>query len=278
MHGEAIGVNSQIATLTGDYNGIGFALPSNEAKFVTEQILAQGRVRRGFLGVTLESVRAEFARVYHLPDAKGAVIADMQPSSADQTTPAAKAGLQVNDVIVEFNGQPVQDSNDLIAKVAASNVGQTVTLTVLRDVEGKLDKRTLSATLAERPDFSARGSETTPKEKVDDTKSNSARLGLTLAELTTQMIEDKHLNGVKGLFVKDVDPNGLAADFPESTRVVAGEVITRINRVPVATLAEFQRVLDTLKPGDPVVLNLSRYDRRGERAGIVQRIVQFTYQ
>ena len=77
---------------------------------------------------------------------------------------------------------------------------------------------------------------------------------------------------------KDVDPNGLAADLPEPVRVVTGEVITRINRVPVTTLAEFQRVLDSLKPGDPVVLNLSRYDRRGERAGIIQRIVQFTYQ
>ena len=278
MHGEAIGVNSQIATLTGDYNGIGFALPSNEAKFVAGQILSQGKVRRGFLGVTLESVRAEFARVYRLPEAKGAVIADMQPAENGQSTPAAKAGLQVNDVIVEFNGQPVQDSNDLIAKVAGTNVGQTVTLTLLRDVEGKLDRRTVSATLVERPDLSARSGDVSPKTKPEEVKTISARLGLTLGELTQQMIEEKHLNGVKGLFVKEVDPNGLAADLPESVRVVTGEVITRINRVPVTTLAEFQRVLDSLKPGDPVVLNLSRYERRMERAGIVQRIVQFTYQ
>src|SRR5262244_1143451 len=275
MHGEVIGVNSQIATLNGDYNGIGFALPSNEAKFVAEQILSQGKVRRGFLGVTLESVRAEFARVYRLPDAKGAVIADMQPPQPDQITPAIKAGLQINDVIVEFNGQPVQDSNDLIARVAGTNVGQTVTLTILRDVEGKLERRTVSATLAERPNFSARNGDRGPKEKPEETRSNSARLGLTLAELTPQMIEDKHLNGVKGLYVKEVDPNGLAADLPESERVVDSEVITRINRVPVTTLAEFERVLNSLKPGDPVVLNLSRYDRRGEKAGIVQRIVQF---
>lgn len=278
MHGEAIGVNSQIATLTGDYNGIGFALPSNEAKFVAEQILSQGKVRRGFLGVTLESVRSEFARVYRLPDAKGAVIADMQPAENGQLTPAAKAGLQVNDVIVEFNGQPVQDSNELIAKVAGTNVGQTVTLTLLRDVEGKLDRRTVNATLVERPDLSARSGDISPKKKTEEVKTNSARLGLTLGELTQQMIEEKHLTGVKGLFVKDVDPNGLAADLPESVRVVTGEVITRINRVPVTTLAEFQRVLDSLKTGDPVVLNLSRYERRMERAGIVQRIVQFTYQ
>jgi serine protease Do len=104
MHGEAVGVNSQIATLTGDYNGIGFALPSNEAKFVTEQILAKGKVQRGFLGVTLESVHAEFARVYHLPDARGAIVVDMPPNLSGQLTPASKAGIQVNDVIIEFNG------------------------------------------------------------------------------------------------------------------------------------------------------------------------------
>src|SRR5207237_8548930 len=129
MHGEAIGVNSQIATLTGDYNGIGFALPSNEAKFVTEQILSQGKVRRGFLGVSLESVRAEFARVYRLPDAKGAVVVDMPPDRSGEATPAAKAGIQINDVIVEFTGQPVQDSIDLIAKVASTKVERHLNVT-----------------------------------------------------------------------------------------------------------------------------------------------------
>jgi len=278
MHGEAIGVNSQIATLTGDYNGIGFALPSNEARFVASQILAQGKVRRGFLGVTLESVRAEFARVYRLPDAKGAVVADIQPERNGQPTPAVKAGLQINDVIVEFNGQPVQDSNDLIAKVAATKVGEAVGLTFLRDMDGKPDRRTVTVNLVERPDFTARDADIVPKDKPDATKVNGARLGLTLAELTPQLIDEKHLNGVKGLFVKDVDPAGVAGDLPESVRVVSGEVVTRINRVPVATLADFQRVVDSLKPGDPVVLNLSRYVRQSDRAGIVQRIVQLTYQ
>lgn len=275
MHGEAIGVNSQIATLTGDYNGIGFALPSNEAKFVTEQILAQGKVRRGFLGVTLESVRAEFARVYHLPDAKGAVVVDMPPDRGGQTTPAAKAGIQVNDVIVEFNGQPVQDSNDLIAKVAATNVGQNVNLTYLRDVDGKLERRTAIAMLADRSESIARDNDVAPREKPEKDKSNSARLGLTLSELTPQIIEDKHLNGIKGLYVKEVDPNGLAADV-RPQEVQAGEVITRINRVPVTTLADFQHVIESLKPGDPIVLNLSSYFRQQNR--ISTRIVQFTYQ
>jgi len=276
MHGEAIGVNSQIATLTGDYNGIGFALPSNEAKFVSEQILGGGKVKRGYLGVTLAPVQGEFARVYGLAEAKGAIIADVQPDRNGQLTPAAKAGLQVNDVVVQFNGQPVQDSNDLIAKVAGTEVGQNVALTVLREVDGKLDRRTIDVSLGERPNFLARDSEMpTPREKDPGVKTNSARLGLTLAEITPQLVTEKHLNGVKGLYVKEVDPNGLAADI-RPNEIVPSEIITRINRVPVTTLADFQRAINSLKPGDAIVLNLSRYDRGSDR--IVSRIVQFTYQ
>jgi serine protease Do len=276
MHGEAIGVNSQIATLTGDYNGIGFALPSNEAKFVCEQILSGGKVKRGFLGVTLDSVRGEFARIYKLPDARGAIVADLPPDPGGQLTPAAKAGLQTNDVIVEFNGQPVKDSNDLIAKVAGAAVGQAVVLTFLRDVDSKLERRSVNVTLAERPDFFAGDVEiVSPKEKPENVKTSTGRIGLTLGELTPQQITEKHLDGVKGLYVKEVDPNGLAADI-RPVEINPGEVVTRINRVPVATLADFQRVAESLRPGDAVVLNLSRFDRKYNR--VAQRIVQFTYQ
>ena len=274
MHGEVIGVNSQIATLTGDYNGIGFALPSNEAKFVSHQILTNGKVRRGYLGVSLESVRAEFARIYGLPEAKGAIVADMPPDRNSRSTPAAKAGLQINDVIVEFNGQAVQNSQDLIAKVAGAGVGQSVSITFLRDVDGKLDHRTVSVVLGDRSDFLEDNDGIAPKEKTDTPKAGTSKIGLTLGELTPQLITDMHLNGVKGLYIKSVDPNGLAADV-RPNEINSGEVVTRINRVPVTTLADFQRVVDSLKPGDAIVLNLSRYDRR---LGLVQRIVQFTYQ
>src|SRR5688572_24767099 len=276
MRGEVIGVNSQIATLNGDYNGIGFALPSNEAKFVCDQILANGKVKRGYLGVTLDSVKSEFARVYSLADARGAIVADIQVEQRDgEPTPAAKAGLRVNDIIVEFNGQPVQDAQDLIAKVAGTAIGRTVNLTYLRDVDGKLEMRSVSVALGERPDFSVRDEAVAGKEKSESTKTSTARLGLTLGELTPQLVADKRLTGVKGLFIKEVDPNGLVADV-RPVDVKVGEVITRINRVPVATLADFQRVIDTLKPGDAIVFNLSRYDHGAKR--VVQRIVQFTYE
>jgi serine protease Do len=282
MKGEVIGINSQIATSTGDYNGIGFALPATEANFVYRQIVSQGRVRRGYLGVTLESVKEEFARVYGLPEAKGAIIMDVQQTKDGQPTPAAKAGLLSNDVITEFNGQQVLSAQDLIQKVAATPVGEPATLTYYRDIDGKLDKRSANVVLGERPPTSSiRNSEdrTGIKDKATDAKANGLHLGIKLAELTQQLVAEKHLGGLRGLYVKEVDPNGLAAEVRQAGGQQAlgeGDVITRINRVPVTTLAEFERMLNSLKPGDPIVLHVSRYARDADR--VDQRIVQFTYQ
>jgi S1-C subfamily serine protease len=180
-------------------------------------------------------------------------------------------------VIIEFNGQPVQSAQDLIARVAGAAVGQTVAITYLRDTDGKLERRTANVTLGERPDFYARDGEIVePKVKTDSARTGGTRLGLTLSELTPQQITEKHLTGVKGLFIKEVDPNGLAADV-RPNEIIPGEVVTRINRVPVATLADFQRVVDSLKAGDAIVLNLSHFERAPTNR-VVQRIVQFTYQ
>jgi serine protease Do len=282
MRGEVIGINSQIATSTGDYNGIGFALPAVEANFVYRQILAQGKVRRGYLGVTLESVKDEYARVYGLAAAKGAIIMDVQPTKDGQPTPAAKAGMQSNDIITEFNGQPVDSAQDLIQKVAGSPIGESASFTFLRDRDGKLEKMTASIVLGERPKPQQLSDLDTSlllkeKSKEADPKGNGLHLGVTLAELTQQMITEKHLTGVRGLYVKDVDPNGLAAEVRNTTGQQAlneGDVITRINRVPVTTLADFQRVIGGLKSGDPIVLQVSRY----VRDRVTTRIVQFTYQ
>src|SRR5947209_3509974 len=147
MRGEVIGINSQIATSTGDYNGIGFALPANIASSVFKQLMTAGKVRRGYLGVYLDSVKPEFARVYEMAAAKGAIIKDV----ANDKGPAEKAGMQTNDIIVEYNGQEVADAQDLINKVASTPVGQTVPVAYLREVNGKLERRTASVTVGERP-------------------------------------------------------------------------------------------------------------------------------
>ena len=276
MRGEVIGINSQIATSTGDYNGIGFALPSNEADFVYRQIVSVGKVQRGYLGINPESVKEQFARVYGLPEAKGAVVIDMPAKEG----PAAKAGIQVNDILVEFNGQPIVNAQDLIVKVAGTPVGQTVPIVYLREVNGNLERRTTNVTLGERPSNLRSRDDVAANLKAKEAQpGGNLRLGITLAELTPSIAAAANLTGVRGLLVKEIDPNGIIADVRQASgasAVVEGDVVTRINRLPVASLPEFARVVENLKPGDPVVLNISRYDTRAER--IIQRIVQFTYQ
>src|SRR6267143_5556171 len=193
MRGEVIGMNSQIATVSGDYNGIGFALPANETSYVYKQILAAGKVRRGYLGITLESVKDEFAKVYGLPEAKGAIVMEVQPTREGQPTPAAKAGLQSNDILIEFNGTPILNSQDLILKVAGTPVGQSASLTFLREVDGKLEKRTATVVLGERPPTPAvRDLEQPVKGKELAPKGNALKLGITLAELTPQLVSERH--------------------------------------------------------------------------------------
>ncbi len=282
MRGEVIGMNSQIATSTGDYNGIGFALPANETSFVYKQLVAQGKVKRGYLGVRLESVHEEIARVYGLPEARGAIVTEVEPTMAGQVTPAAKAGIQANDIIVDFNGQQVASAQDLIQRVAGTPVGQSASLVFLRDVDGKLDKQTATVVLIERPPANLKDmpEPAKPSPKDSDPKGNGLHLGITLAELTPQLVADKHLTGIRGLYIKEIDPNGLAAEvrLPQTggPALLEGDVITRINRLPVNSLADFQRVLSGLKQGDPIVLNLVTYQRAGDR--LAPRIVQFTYQ
>lgn len=285
MRGEVIGMNSQIATSTGDYNGIGFALPANETSFVYKQLVAQGKVKRGYLGITLESVHDEFAKIYGLPEAKGAIVTAVTETEGGQRTPAAKAGMQANDVIVELEGTPVSNAQDLIQRVASTPVGQQVSLGFLRDINGKLEKKTVSVFLGERPPSPTLRQwvePSKPEPKSTDPRGNSLHLGITLAELTPQLLADRRLTGVQGLYVKDIDPNGLVAEIripPLNTPALQeGDIVGRINKVPVNSLADFQRVLNTLKAGDPIVMNIIRIQRDVKGDHQIPLIVQFTYQ
>jgi serine protease Do len=283
MRGEVIGMNSQIATSTGDYNGIGFALPANETNFVYKQLIGQGKVKRGYLGITLDSVHDEFAKVYGLSEAKGAIITSVTPTENGQATPAAKGGLQAGDIIVEFEGAPVINAQDLIQRVASTAVGRQVTFSFLRDLNGKFEKKSVSVALAERPSSSSREWVEPVKETPKaDPRGNALHLGITLAELTPQVLADRHLTGVQGLYVKEIDPNGLIAEIripPTGAPALGdGDIIHRINRTPVTSLADFQRVLNGLKPGDPIVLNVSRVQRDPKGDRLFPAIVQFTYQ
>src|SRR5262249_20788912 len=161
-------------------------LPANETNFVYKQLIAQGKVKRGYLGITLESVHDEYAKVFSLSEARGAIITMVAPTENGEATPAAKAGLQAGDIIVDFEGTPVANAQDLIQRVASTPVGQQVTLTYLRDVNGKLDKKTANVVLGERPASVAANREwdgpAKPAPKTEDPRGNALHLGITLAE------------------------------------------------------------------------------------------------
>lgn len=276
MNGEVVGINSQIATTTGDYNGIGFALPSNEAAYVYQQILQNGKVRRGYLGVVLDSIKPEYARVYNLPESKGAIVTELR----DKTSPAGQAGLQVYDVITALNGEKIEGAQDLIAKISLTSPDKEINLTYYRENGEKLEQHTVAIKLNERPSTNKSDAPSNGKKLTTDPKTAQAQtLGLTISELTPALATSFKLENQKGVLVKAIDPASFIADLKSSggsDLINEGDLIQRVNRTDITDTKSFNDAIVNLKPGDAVVLRISNYSPRSKT--IQQRIVQFTVQ
>lgn len=274
MNGDVIGINSQIATTTGDSNGIGFALPSNEAANVFRQILQGGRVRRGYLGVLLDSVKPEFAKVYNLPEARGAIITELR----DKLSAAGRAGLQTGDIITEFGGEKVQNAADLIQKVASATPDREVNVTFFREVGARVERKTTVIKLGERPSNNTVGETDEPKKlPVGGQKPAVEPFGLTLSELTPQLAPNYRTQSGRGVVVKKINPASFIADVKASNGADAlreGDLIQRVNRVSVTDLKTFNDTALKLKTGDAVVMHVVSPLTRGAQ----MRIVQFTVQ
>lgn len=273
--GEVIGINSQIATASGESSGIGFALPSNDVLYVYKQILANGLVKRGYLGVVLDSVKQEFATVYGLPAANGAIITEMR----DSGSAAGKAGLLVNDIITEFGGKKVENAQDLITKVAGSEPGKDYPVTYFREVGTNIEKKIATIKLAERPTKDKIFDNDTLKKKLGDPIVEVSLLGLTLTEVTTAIAKLQGIEGKKGVLVKEVSVDSILSEITNSNGGIAlkvGDIIQRINRTEVTTLKAFTDIEKKLKKGDAVVLNILSVDRFSKT--FQNRIVQFTIQ
>jgi serine protease Do len=272
MDGEVIGINSQIATSDGASNGIGFALPSNEANYVYKQILSNGKVKRGYLGVVLESVKAEFAKVYELPEAKGAIITEMR----DKESPAGKAGLLVGDILIGFDGQQIANAQDLITKVASAEPEKDVAITYFREVGAKLEKRTASLKLAERPSNNKIYEVEPVRRKLGV---DALPFGLTLAEITPQIAKTQGLEGQKGLLVKDISADSIFTEITNTSGAIAlknGDVLQKLNRTEVGNLKNFAETANKLKKGDAVVLHILSFNKQSR--SYQARIIQFTIQ
>jgi serine protease Do len=276
MDGEVIGVNSQIATSTGDYNGIGLALPSNDVAYIYDEIVKNGKVRRGYLGVVLESVKTEYAKVYGLSEAKGAIVTELR----DRQSTAGQAGMQVGDIVVEFDGKKVENAQDLIAKVAAATPDRAIYLVYLRENGDKFERKSVLVKLAERLTNAKGGGDDDTRRKLPiDAAEDFKPFGLTLSELTPVLAETYKLTGMKGLVVRGINPASFIADVKTGNGVDAifqGDLIQKINRMQVTDLQSFNAIVKGLKKGDAVVLHIWS-SNRGTRSPQI-KIVQFTIQ
>jgi serine protease Do len=238
--GDLIGINTAIVSGgSGGNQGVGFAIPGNMARNVMEQILKTGKVTRGWLGVTIQPVTQDIAKAFHLPESNGALIGDVTNDS-----PAAKSGLQSGDIILDVDGQKVEDSRALQLRIGSMSPGASVRLTVVhngatRDVTVKLGEMPASAAQAKVP-----GSE----------NQGAALRGISVDELTPDVASQLKLPAsTKGVVITNIDPASAAAE----ANLEQGDVIQEVNRQPVANVAAFNRAMQSA--GDqPVLLLVNR--------------------
>ena len=238
INGELVGINTAIASRTGGFEGIGFAVPSNMARKVMTALITKGKVTRGYLGVSIQDVDMNLAKAMKLEKAEGALVGTVVASS-----PAAKAGIETGDVITAFNGRAVGSSVELRNRIAGLPPGSEADLTVLRD--GR--KRSLKVTLAEQPAPDAAASAAAGE-------ANRA-LGFTAAPLTPA--EAGRLGVAPGsgkVVVTTVDPSSNA--YRAGLR--RGDVILAVNRKDVESFAAYSAAVKTLKEGELLFLLVGR--------------------
>jgi len=243
LDGEVIGINTAISTRSGGYEGLGFAVPINMAHWVSDQLITKGAVRRAYLGVGIQQVNATIAAVLHVNAGEGAIVGEIKKNS-----PAEKAGLKTQDVILDFNGQKVDGPSDLAGVVERLDVGKTYPMTIIRD--GK--RTSIPVTVLEMP------SHYSVFEKEDAEQGNTENnatpetmsfddMGLEVRELTPQLATQLGLKDVKGVAVGTVKPGSPAAEAGLSE----GMVIETVNKKTVTSPEQFKEALQhtSLKNG-----------------------------
>ncbi len=238
MSGEVVGINTLIFSRTGGNVGIGFAVPSNLAKKVYQQLLKNGKVSRGYLGVSLQPLTSAVAKSLGHEGIEGALVGDLTADS-----PAAKAGLRSGDVIVEFDGQPVKSPKQLTELVGDAAVGKAAKVKFIRDGRAQ----TATITLAERP-----GRQVAESRETDE--QSGTKLGITVATVTDEMARQMKLKIASGAVIEQVQPGSPAAE----ANLRRGDVIHRINRTEVKTADALIAELRSLKGDREIALQIER--------------------
>ncbi len=243
MAGEVVGINTAIITGGRGNEGVGFALPSNTAIGVYNQIIASGKVTRGSIGVSFtENQGSNPIVLKELGASYGIVLQRVEPGS-----PAEKAGLQSGDVVTTINGKPIHTGNDLVGPIASTPVGGSVRVTYVRDKKERSATLTVGDRIKIFPDRAGSAGST-------ENGPTSAEFGLRLEDLGSERARRAGFENLKGVLVTDVDP----ASFAEDIGFTRGDVITEVNHAPVNSVAEYRRVAAGLKPGQDVLFRVSR--------------------
>jgi len=239
LEGKIVGVNTAIFSRSGGYQGIGFAVPINMARRVMTELIENGQVSRGWLGVGIQDMTSELAKAFGLDQAKGSLVTGVMPG-----TPAEKAGLQKGDVILRLNGSTIENSNGLRNLVAEARADAKVDLDLVRNKV----LMTLSVRLDERPKQPGQA------DVHSSTKSPSPELGFAVQELTPEMAQRLGYETIQsGIVITDVKPD--SPSFNKGLR--AGMMIVEMNRQSINSVADFQRAARDASTEDGILLLVS---------------------
>ncbi|MFQ3787011.1 DegQ family serine endoprotease [Halomonas sp. A29] len=240
LDGEVVGINAQIFTRSGGFMGVSFAIPINVAMDVANQLRDDGRVRRGWLGVMIQPVSRDLAESFGMESASGALIADLDPEG-----PAAKAGLQAGDIVLEVDGEEVERSRNLPRLIGRVTPGNEAELTIMRDG----DRQNLAVTIGDWP-----GSEQTAQARSGGADAQ-ARLGMAVAQLDET--ERQRLGIDNGVLVREVDASGAAAN----AGILPGDVIVSLDHHAVEGAEQLRELVESLPTDRAVPVRLYREGR-----------------
>ncbi len=238
LAGEVVGINTMIASQSGGFQGVGFAIPGSMANEIYTQIAHNGKVARGWLGVHIQSMTPQLAKSFDLAPDKGVLVADV-----DADSPAAHGGLRSGDVILKYNGKEIHTAQDLSIAVAGTKAGSSAGVQVLRD--GRTVN--LEVKVGERPEELAANVRTQNPEGRD-------KLGIRVENVSPEAARELNLSSTRGALVTEVMP-GSAAD---EAGVHSGDVIREINHVQVNNASDLVAATRNLKEGSTVLLKLER--------------------
>jgi len=260
LQGEVVGMNTAIASRSGAYNGIGFSIPSNDARFIMDSLIKNGKVIRGYLGINIADIRdnqiRKIAESFGYTGGHGILVQGLA-----ETSPGAKAGLQRGDIIVSLNGKTLESVNQFRGSIARTAPKDTVTLGLFRN--GKTLE--LKVAVGTQPDSSL-ATNTTPATETKDASVSAGTIGITVTEVTPALARRLGINSTAGVVITKVDPDGLAAELG----LTAGDVILNIHGKDIQSLEDFNTALGKRTLAEGVRLSI-RSANGTERFVFVQK-------